>query len=118
MVNNPPSVSVVELANGALKERLELAMTEIIDNIDDPNTSETATRELNLKISIKPFPDRRNCTYTIQVKTKLQPIKEFAGHIIVGFKGDDAVLYENNPNQQEIPFPPNAKPLNAEGTND
>lgn len=109
------SISIVDIAGGALIERINLAMQDIIDNIDDVNTSDTATRELQLKIAIKPFPDRRNCTYTVQVRTKLQPVKEFAGHLIVGYKGDEPVVYENNPNQQEIKFQGNIIPASVEG---
>ncbi len=36
------NVSLIDLAGGAIGERLKLAMDEVIYNIDDPNTSETA----------------------------------------------------------------------------
>ena len=111
------TVSLIDLAGGAIGERLKLAMDEIIFNIDDPNTSETAAREITLKVKIKPMADRRNCTYSLTCVAKLAPVKEHLGLIVVGFKGDEAVVYENDPKQTELPLasPDNIKEINDVG---
>lgn len=40
--------SIVQMARGAIEERIDLEMTKILENILDPNTKATAKRKLTV----------------------------------------------------------------------
>lgn len=42
--------SLIDMANGAIKERLDYEMGRVIQNISDPNTKATAKRTITVKI--------------------------------------------------------------------
>lgn len=43
----------------------------MLNNIQDPNTSATFTREINIKVKVKPSKDRNFCNITCQATSKL-----------------------------------------------
>ena len=46
--------SLIDMANGAIKERLDYEMGRVIQNISDPNTKATAKRTITVKITLEP----------------------------------------------------------------
>lgn len=44
--------SLIDMANGAIKERLDYEMGRVINNISDPNTKATAKRTITVKITL------------------------------------------------------------------
>jgi len=65
--------SILEMARGAITERVDYAMGEIIQNILDPNTEPTKQRELTLKLKFKPSANREFIQVDCVATPKLQP---------------------------------------------
>ena len=65
--------SIVDMAGGAIKERVDYEMAKVIDNILDANTKPDAKRKLVLTLTITPDAERTNLTVETQVKTTLVP---------------------------------------------
>ena len=52
--------SLIDMANGAIKERLGYEMGRVIQNISDPNTKATAKRTITVKITLEPDEERKH----------------------------------------------------------
>lgn len=63
--------SIVQMAMGAIQERIDLEMTKIIDNIVDVNTRAAAKRSLVITIDLMPAEDRQTISVTATAKSKL-----------------------------------------------
>lgn len=53
------ATSLLDMANGAIKERIDYEMGRVMQNISDPNTKASAKREITLKITLAPDEDRK-----------------------------------------------------------
>ena len=53
------ATSLLDMANGAIKERIDYEMGRVMQNISDPNTKASAKREITLKITLAPDEDRQ-----------------------------------------------------------
>lgn len=82
--------SMLDMANGAIKERVDIEMPRIIKNILDVNTNPTKARKLKLELTFTPDEQRQVIAARCEVKSSLQPtrpvvtalyIGEFAGEI-------------------------------------
>ena len=111
--------SIAQLSYGAVIERVDNAMLEILANIQDPNTAPTAQRKLTLEVSFKPNHDRTSTDVSIKTSTKLAAPAPHETRLYTGI-GSSGDLYaqENNPAQQQM-FEQNANvaPLRQEGVN-
>lgn len=65
--------SIIDMANGAIKERVDYEMPRIIDNIMDPNTRADKKRSLTLQLDFTPDADRRQINVSVTAKSKLEP---------------------------------------------
>jgi len=90
------------LAGGAIQERIDDALAQLIENILDVNTSPKVVREVNLKIRLKPADDRKSCEYQIQCTTKQAPVKEIISTVFVGVEGGKAVMAEVDTAQLDL----------------
>lgn len=111
-------VSLESLSGGAVVERFQLALQEVLDNIIDPNTEAKKARSITLKFTVKPDEDREVCTVTIGSETKLAPIAQLNTHIFVGMKDGKGVACERSARQSdmfaETPLPANVTPIKKE----
>lgn len=97
-------VSLETLGGGAVMEKFEEALKEVLENIDDPNTSPEAAREINIKLKIKPnknFP-RELGEYSVQVTTKTAPTKDFGGVLYFATDGGEFVATEKDQKQTNL----------------
>jgi len=62
------SVSVLELARGAILERVDYEIPRILANILDPNTAPNKKRSLTITLNFHPDSYRENITLTCDVK--------------------------------------------------
>jgi len=83
-MNQLTKISIATLSNGAAIERANLELDRILENIMDDNTSLNFTRELNLKIKIKPSDDRTAGGVIIQATSKLAPVSEHQTQVYIG----------------------------------
>jgi len=97
------------VARGAAIEYFEKAITKVMDNIADPDTSATAAREITIKFKFKPEADRRAWKLSTSCNCKLAAVEE---HVSRGYIGKDSEGHSYAVDQdprQDILFEPPAK---------
>jgi len=100
-----PPLSFENLGCGAAEEMFEDTLHKVLENILDPNTSWKTTREITLKVKIKPSEQRDAASVLIDCVPKLAPQKSFATAIFIGQAvGGAAEAHEVNANQFSL-FP-------------
>ena len=65
--------SILDMAMGAFKERVDYEMAKVVDNILDPNTKAAKKRSLVLQVDIMPDDNRQHLAISTTVKSKLEP---------------------------------------------
>lgn len=81
--------SIVQMARGAIMERIDYEMEKVISNILDPNTKATAKRKLQLTIEIQPDDNRQTLAVNSTVKSTLCPTNPVSTALFIS--GDDGV---------------------------
>jgi hypothetical protein len=82
--------SLLDMAQGAIKERVDLELTKIIDNIRDPNTSAVGPRTLTLTVKLTPDSEREHVNLGITAKSALQGANPIVTSLFIA--DDDAVF--------------------------
>lgn len=95
-------VSLDNLAGGAVVERFNDAMKEVLGNILDPNTT-LAKRAITLKLEIKPDENRDFGRVDITCKTSLAPATPLATKVYIGRDKTGPCATEYNPQQLSLP---------------
>ena len=65
--------SLLQMAKGAIQERVDYEVTKVIDNILDVNTDPLAKRKVTLVVELKPDEDRQVVKITASATSKLAP---------------------------------------------
>lgn len=98
------NVSLATLSDGAAVERFDLALQDVLTNIQDPNTDWKKARTINLKMTIKPNENRDISSVVVEVDRKLAPIKPFGSMLFTGCdKHGKGYATEHVSNQAVIP---------------
>ena len=79
-------INLESFADGALAEKVNMALKEVLANITDPNTEYKTKRKLTAG------EDRELTEVDIVAKTKLAPAKPLNTRIIIGTDGKGGVL--------------------------
>lgn len=85
-------INLETLADGALAEKVNMALKEVLNNIADPNTDYKVKRKLTLDITFVAQEDRELALLDIQAKTKLAPPKSVGTKIIIGTDGKGGIM--------------------------
>lgn len=81
--------SMLDMASGAIKERVDVEMPKIIKNILDVNTNPTKPRKLTLTLTFTPDDMRQVVTTKCEVKTALVASNPVTTSLYVGeFNGE------------------------------
>lgn len=82
------ALTLVSMHDGAALEMWQAALTRVLDNINDPNTS-TRPRKITLVTKFKPSEDRSLLEMQVEVKTELagQDAVQFAADLSLDDKG-------------------------------
>ena len=64
-------ISFATLAGGGVQEKLQHALSEVAENIADPNTDAKKTRKITMTLTMKPNDQRTIANLAIDVKTSL-----------------------------------------------
>jgi len=83
-MENIPVISLEEIAGGALQEKAQKAIAEVVDNLQDPNTPWKNKRSVMIKISFSQNEDRNDATCEISVEKKLAQIKPITTSFSIG----------------------------------
>lgn len=92
---------------GIIDDLFQEEFDKVLENIADDNTSPKASREINIKITIKPDEARGFATTRIDVKSKLANVEPSAGSIALSFDGRRVSAFTSDPKQLELEPAPN-----------
>lgn len=128
-------INLETLAGGAFAEKLNEALMQVADNIQNPNTDATTKRQITVNIKFAPNKTRQMVNTQISVTTKLAAteaidtqmimgvnlrtgeleIAEYTGQILGQMSINDIPDYEEEPAEPEpqaqAPQQPTGKPL-------
>lgn len=85
------NVDLTDMANGAIQEKLEHVMGEVLDNILNPNTDAKKKRKVTINLVLTPNENRDAVTLDAQVKPTLVPEESATTTILVGRNGKGAI---------------------------
>ncbi len=85
-------INLETFANGALAERMDQALKEVLENIADPNTDSNIKRKLTLEMKFDTSEDRELTEVEIIAKTKLAPRSSVSTKILIDRTLDGEVL--------------------------
>ncbi len=88
------TMKLSDIGGGALSERFELTLQEVMKNIRDPNTDPKKTRKIVIDVTITPNEQRSAATMKYGVKTSLAPARTFESGIMFGVKDGRYVVRE------------------------
>ena len=89
--------SLIDMANGAIKERLDYEMGRVINNISDPNTKATAKRPITVKITLEPDEERQHVEVSATASSTLAALHPVKTALAVGQEGGRTVAVELTP---------------------
>ncbi len=75
--------SIVDMAMGAIKEKVDYEMSKIVDNILDINTKATGKRTLTLTFTLQPDDERKQVQVSTIAKSKLEPTNPIATSLYI-----------------------------------
>ena len=82
--NTTSKINLETLAGGAFAEKLNEALQEVAENIQNPNTEATAKRGITVSIKFAPNKNRQMVNTQIAVSTKLAPTEAIDTEMVVG----------------------------------
>lgn len=85
-------INLETFADGALTEKMNIALKEVLENIADPNTDYKIKRKLTLEMTFAAGEDRELTEVSIIAKTKIAPNKPIATKIVIGTDGKGGIL--------------------------
>lgn len=77
-------INLEELAGGAFAEKVNEAIMQVAENIQNPNTDATARRKVQVVLTFAPNKTRQMVNTTISVTTKLAPTEAIDTQIVMG----------------------------------
>lgn len=88
-----------QIMNGAVTERYEAAMKQVIENILDINTQATKERKITLTISVKPNEKRDVAEFKVETRTTLVPRMPVTTTLMFGADDNGTIVArEHRPN--------------------
>lgn len=86
-------VNLEEFAGGALQEKFDVAMEQVLTNMLDPNTPWKNKREINIKVSFEQNEDRDDTHVDVSVVPKLAAVKSIGTRMAIGKNIKTGELY-------------------------
>lgn len=75
--------SILQMAKGAIQERVDYEVTRVIDNILDVNTKPTEKRKVVLTIEMKPDESRHVITLSASAKSTLATTTAISSSLVI-----------------------------------
>lgn len=73
-----------EVAMGALAEKLNMSLEEVVSNLLDPNTDHSKTRKLTITMKFKTDDTRELSSMEVETKTTLAPTIPVSTKMLIG----------------------------------
>ena len=77
-------LSLKDLANGALQEKVDAAMQKVLENMQDPNTPWKNKRKINIRIAFVQNESRDDAAVEISVSTDTAPVSPVVTRMAIG----------------------------------
>lgn len=77
-------INILQLAQGAVQEKLDREFEKVFENIQDPNVNATAKRTITLKIDLVPDDVRQVVKTNVTATSKLAPTDPVTTTILTG----------------------------------
>jgi hypothetical protein len=87
-------ISLLDMANGGVAERIAYELPQIINNIADPNTAAKKMRSMTIKVKFTPTEDRGFTAVEFEVSSKLQPTDPISATLMLQHFGDKVQAIE------------------------
>lgn len=94
--------SLMDMANGGFKERVDYEIPAIIRNILDPNTSAKAKRKLSITVEFVVDESRQNIAANFTAKSTLAPTKPLTTFLYVADEHTIVEMAPQIPGQQAM----------------
>jgi len=78
--------AATHIARGALPERFDHALQEVLDDMLDANTDPKATRQIVVKVTFKPMESRSEASVKLDVQVKRAGLEPIGGAVFLGRK--------------------------------
>ena len=85
-------INLEKFADGALAEKFNIALKEVLENIADPNTPHKIKRKLTVDLTFETDEQRELSVVAIETKTKLANPKGVATKIIIDRDGKGGII--------------------------
>lgn len=85
-------INLETFADGALAEKVNMALREVLANITDSNTDYKVKRKLTIDMTLESDEARELTEVSIVAKPKLAPSKALSAKIVIGTDGKGGVL--------------------------
>lgn len=90
--------SILQMAKGAIQERVDYEVSKVIDNILDVNTEAKAKRKITLTIEMKPDENRQFISLSASAKSTLAPVIPIGTTLgIAADSNGEMVIVESTP---------------------
>ena len=98
-MENKNRASILQMARGAIQERVDYEVCKAVDNILDLNTDPTAKRKIVLTIEMKPDENRQYIKISASAKSALAPVLPVGTTLGIAANPDtgEMVLVESTP---------------------
>lgn len=96
------TMNIGNIAKGSVPEVFEHALTQVLKNISDPNTSATQKRSITLKFTFKPSESRELGEVTFECSEKLASIKPATGNFFLSRRGERVLGFARDPKQDQL----------------
>lgn len=87
----PVQTDLLNICDGSIPEVFKRELREVLDNIADVNTPAELSREIVLRVKIKPSKSRESAALTFDCKSKLAPVQAV-----------DSILYLSRDDQKKL----------------
>lgn len=77
-------INLEEFTGGALQEKFEAALEQVLENMIDPNTPWKNKRGVTVKITFQQNEDRDDVSVDVAVETKLAAVKPIGTRMAIG----------------------------------
>ena len=94
--------SILQMAQGAIMERVDYEMSRVLDNILDPNTKATAKRKLTVTLTFTPDDEREHVTVDTVVKPALAATNPVVTSLYVADGRNVVEMVAQLPGQMDI----------------
>lgn len=94
-MGNAINLSLSNLANGGVQEKVNRELEKVLENILDPNTKATEKRKVNITLTLTPNEDRKAIQTDVNIKSVLAAQLDVSTTILVGREMGNKTIHAN-----------------------